>query len=131
MTSGPTTPVIWDRIGISVSGICMVHCMLMPVVLAAVPLWSMAETLHGWLHPVLFIMLVPISFMALVSTRGKPQAKSVQAFLGAGLFVIALAPLLGHEEGGAVVETALTLLGSGLLISGHWRNGRICRRCVH
>ncbi len=56
----------------------MVHCMVMPVVLAALPLWSMAETLHDWLHPLFLVSLVPISVMALVR-RGKPKAKSAMA----------------------------------------------------
>ncbi len=131
MTSGPPPPGIWDRIGISVSGLCMVHCMLLPVVLVAVPLWSTAETLHDWLHPLFFVALLPISFMALVATADKPQAKSVRVLLGVGLFVIVLASLFGHEEGGRILETAVTLLGSGMLVTGHWRNGQICRRCVH
>ena len=131
MTSEPAPPVFWDRIGISLSGLCMVHCMVMPVVLAAVPLWSMADTLHDWLHPVLLILLVPISAIALGSTRGKPQAKSIRVLLGVGLFIIALASFLGHEAVNPFVETTFTLLGSSLLITGHRRNERICRRCVH
>lgn len=78
MTSDPAPPFFWDRIGISLSGLCMVHCMVMPVVLAALPLWSMAETLHDWLHPLFLVSLVPISVMALVR-RGKPKAKSAMA----------------------------------------------------
>ena len=133
MASGPPPPGIWDRIGISFSGLCMVHCMLLPVVLVAVPLWSTAETLHDWLHPLFLVALLPISFMALVATADKPQAKSVRVLLGVGLFgllLIALASLFGHEAANPVVETAFTLLGSGMLVTGHWRNGH-CRRCVH
>ena len=131
MTSGPTPPGIWDRIGISLSGLCMVHCMLLPVVLIAVPLWSTAETLHDWLHPLFLVALLPISLMALVATVDKPQAKSVRVLLGLGLLVIVLASLFRHEEGGRLLETAVTLLGSGMLVTGHWRNGQICRGCMH
>ena len=131
MTSEPAPPVFWDRLGISLSGLCMVHCMAMPAVLAPAPLWSMAETLHDWLHPILFLLLVPISIIALVSTRGKLHAKSVRVLLGVGLFIIALASFFGHQAGSPFVETAFTLLGSGLLITGHRRNERLCRRCVH
>ena len=129
MTSGPTPPGIWDRIGISLSGLCMVHCMLLPVVLITVPLWSTAETLHDWLHPLFLVALLPITFMALVATADKPQAKSVRVLLGVGLLVIVLASLFGHEEG--ILETAITLLGSGMLVAGHWRNGQTCQGCVH
>ena len=131
MTSGPTTPGIWDRIGISLSGLCMVHCMLLPVVLIAVPLWSTAETLHDWLHPLFLVALLPISLMALLATADKPTPKSVRVLLGLGLLVIVLASLFGHEEGGRILETAITLLGSGMLVTGHWRNGQICRGGVH
>ena len=131
MTIKPAPPAFWDRIGISLSGLCMVHCMVMPVVLAVAPLWAMAETLHDWLHPVLLILLVPISIIALISTRGKLHAKSIRVLLGTGLFIIALASFLGHEAVSPVVETSFTLLGSGLLITGHRRNERSCRRCVH
>lgn len=115
----------------SLSGLCIVHCMVMPVVLAAVPLWSMAETLHDWLHPLFLVGVVPISVMALVSTRGKPQAKSIRVFLGVGLFVLTLASFFNHEAVSPFMETAITLLGSGLLIIGHRRNEQICRRCAH
>ena len=125
MTSGPTPPGIWDRIGISLSGLCMVHCLLLPVVLLAVPLWSTAETLHDWLHPLLLVTLLPISLMALVATASKPQAKRVRVLFGLGLLIIALASLFGHDAANPVVETALTLLGSGMLVTGHWRNGQI------
>ena len=101
MTSGPTSPGIWDRIGISLSGLCMVHCMLLPVVLIAVPLWSTVETLHDWLHPLFLVALLLISFMALVATSDKPTPKSVRVLLGVGLLVIVLASLFGHQEGGA------------------------------
>ena len=131
MTSGPTPSGIWDRIGISLSGLCMVHCMLLPVVLIAVPLWSTAETLHDWLHPLFLVALLPITFMALVAPADKPTPKSVRVLLGLGLFVIVLASLFGHEEGGRILETAVTLLGSGMLVTGHWRNGQTCRDCVH
>ncbi len=131
MTSGSTPPGIWDRIGISLSGLCMVHCMLLPAVLIAVPLWSTAQTLHDWLHPLFLVALLPISFMALVATADKPQAKSVRVLLGVGLLVIVLASLFGHQEGGRILETAVTLLGSGMLVAGHWRNGQTCRGCAH
>ena len=131
MTSGPAPPAFWDRIGISVSGICMVHCMVLPVMLAAVPLWSTVETLHDWLHPLFLVALLPISFMALVATADKPRPKSVRVLLGLGLLVIVLASLFGEEEGGRILETAVTLLGSGMLVAGHWRNGQTCRGCVH
>lgn len=130
MTSVSASPAFWDRLGISLSGLCMVHCMVMPVVVAAVPLGATAETVHGWLHPVLLLALVPLTVLALVSTRGKPQAIRIRLVFGVGLLLIVLAPIFSHETASPVVETGFTLLGSGLLIVGHWRNRHTSRCCV-
>jgi len=34
----------WDRLGIGLSALCAVHCLLTPVVLSLLPLW---HTLHA------------------------------------------------------------------------------------
>ncbi|MFQ5571160.1 MAG: MerC domain-containing protein [Rhodothermales bacterium] len=114
----------WDRVGIAVSGICVVHCLLLPVALAVLPLWPLGEALHGWLHPVFALLLVPTTVMAAVSGYRKHRQQVVVALLGTGLVAILVAGGLGYAHPGVAVETALTLCGSGLLIAGHWRNWR-------
>ena len=130
--SAPTTtlaPGRWDRIGVIVSSVCLVHCLLLPIIVATLPLWPLGESLHVWLHPVFALLLIPITLMAIRSGLRKHGQKAPGLLLGSGLLVILGAALWGHATPGFAAESMLTLAGSGLLISGHWRNWRADRCC--
>jgi hypothetical protein len=122
-------PSRWDRIGVIVSGICLVHCLFLPILVATLPLWPMADSLHDWLHPVFALLLIPITLMAVRSGLLKHDQKSPAFLLGSGLLVILGAALWGHYTPGFAAESVLTLAGSGLLIGGHWRNWQADRCC--
>ena len=117
--------------GISLSGLCVLHCLLLPVVLALLPMWTLGESFHAWLHPVFAIILVPTTFVAAVGGFQRHASWQVVWFLAVGLTVIVVAGFLGHDQPGAELETIVTIGGSGLLITGHvlnWRYGaRACR----
>lgn len=115
---------VWDRLGIGLSGLCAVHCLLFPVAVALLPLWPLADAIHTWTHPVLFLLIAPTVWLAL---RGKARRPEVAAPLLGGLAVIALAWFL-HEWTGRWGEALITLAGSLLLIRGHWLNYRSHRR---
>lgn len=110
----------WDRIGIGLSGFCAIHCLFFPVIVALMPLFPVAETVHYWTHPVLFLLIVPTVYFAV---RNDKLPVSIPIFLYSGLFVIALAWML-HEIVGSWGESLITMAGSGLLITGHWQNYR-------
>jgi hypothetical protein len=121
---------VWDRVGIGISGVCMVHCLLLPVLLATLPLWPLAEALHGGLHVAFAVLLVPTTLLAGRSGYRKHRQRGVLVLLVGGLVVVIAASVLGHEMPGAFAETSLTLLGSGLLVGGHWRNRRLAGACT-
>ena len=104
--------------GIGLSGLCAVHCLLIPVILAALPLWPFAEAVHAWTHPILFVLIVPTVIFAIQKSR---NVAGVSIFLYSGLSVIGLAWLL-HDLLGSRGEAVVTLAGSVLLVAGHWMN---------
>ena len=118
---------LWDRIGIGISGLCAVHCLFFPVTLALLPLWPFAEVVHRWSHPVLFILIVPT---VLFAVRKHSKTFLIPMLLYSGLSVVGLAWLL-HDWIGAWGEAFMTLIGSILLISGHWRNYRHHQKQKH
>ncbi len=122
-------PSRWDRIGLAVSSVCVAHCLLLPVLVSTLPLWPLAEALHGWLHPVFALLLVPTTVAAAVYGYRKHGRWGIVALLGVGLLVILVAGVLGHAAPGAFAETSVTLGGSGLLVAGHWRNWHADRCC--
>ncbi len=116
---------IWDRLGIGLSGLCAVHCLLTSIVLALLPLWPMAFDLDAWVHPVFAALLIPTTLLAIRRAVRHRHPKAVSVLLGVGLLLILAAMGIGETEG-AWAEAATTLLGGGLLITGHWRNWRGC-----
>lgn len=110
----------------------MVHCLVLPVVLASLAVWPVMEDVHAWLHPVFAVLLVPTTFVAGRHGWRVHRDNRVIIVLAAGLLVVLAAGVLGHSVPGAFIETALTLLGSTILMVGHWRNWRLMsRRHVH
>jgi len=121
MTGGGT----WDRIGIVLSGLCAVHCLLAPLTLATLSLWPVAFDPDAWLHPIFAVLLIPATLMAIRLAVRHQHARHIPMLLGLGL-VLVLAAMVVGDIAGAMSEAAVTVLGSSLMITGHWRNRRAC-----
>ncbi|NNF58064.1 MAG: MerC family mercury resistance protein [Rhodothermaceae bacterium] len=111
-------PGAWDRFGVALSGLCAAHCLALPVLLLALPCEVLGATLHEALHPAIAAFLVPVTLRA---ARNAPGA----GLLHAGLALVWLA-VPTHAFLGECLGLLLTLVGSGLLISGH-RTNLFCR----
>jgi len=109
----------WDRIGVWISSACAVHCLLMPVLLLALPLWPGAHIIHEVAHPVLAIALVPVTLVAMRTSK----EGALWLFVGLGLVGMGL---FAHDVLGDLSGSALTLLGSLFLITGHRCNQTCC-----
>lgn len=108
----------WDRLGISLSGLCAIHCLFFPVAIALLPVWPVAESIHDWTHPVLFILILPTVFFAL---KDRKIFGPIGLYLFSGLLVVGLAWML-HDWIGDWGEATVTVVGSLLLVRGHWIN---------
>lgn len=126
-----TTTLLWDRLGIGVSGICAIHCLVFPIIISLLPIWPVATAIHDWTHPVFIVLLIPTVYFA---AQRSHYSKKVTVPLVTGLVMVILGWLLGHFWFGAGTETLLTLLGSAVLIAGHWmnfRHHRVCKNSSH
>ena len=97
---------------IAFSGLCFIHCLILPVLSAGLPsLGVLAEA--EWLHKAFVVAALPFSLIALASksTNIIASALIVVGFslLVAGAFVEAL-----HDY-----ETLLPVIGATVLASGH------------
>lgn len=109
---------ILHRAGMALSGLCLVHCLLLPVlpVLAAMmPLVLMASLPAGlqaeWLHAALIAPVAVVSGTALWRGGG----------IGPAVLVAALAALVAALfVANEALETALSVVGAGALLAAHW-----------
>lgn len=123
-----TASVLWDRFGIGVSGICAIHCLIFPVLISLLPISALLPVLHEWLHPVFVATIVPIVFFA---SRRSHYDFTITSILVAGFLFVLIGWLAGHYWFGILFETVVTLIGSGLLIAGHWMNYQHHQKCTN
>ncbi|HAH50302.1 MAG TPA: hypothetical protein DF712_18010 [Balneola sp.] len=116
--SNNTKPGFWDRVGIGLSGICAIHCLLVPVIVALIPLWPAFEEFHEYTHLIFFIAIAPAVYLSL---RQRHKSPKITILLISGLFLIFLAWYF-NDILGEYGEAGVTLIGSILLIWGHWQN---------
>lgn len=123
-----TAQEITDKFAISLSLLCAIHCLALPVILVLLPSLTALQLDNEAFHHWMLIAVLPTSIYALV--MGCKKHKRYQLlFLGfTGLMLLVLAVLLGKETIGEYGEKILTLLGAILIASGHYLNFRLCQK---
>jgi hypothetical protein len=113
-----STSSLLDRSAIGLSGLCLVHCLALPITALAIP--SLAAAAHAeWVHLVLVLVAAPLSAMALFRSGGWRS----------GWILIAATTGLGLLTAGALAqaaadETILTVVGGICLTVAHLINLR-------
>lgn len=116
----------WDHAGIGASFLCVVHCLLTPLLMTALP--AMAATEHQT-HNVFAIIILLFGLLAFIPGYRKHHKKSVpvNGIMGASMIILAAElPEIANAE---LIETILVLVGGITLISAHLRNIYWCRFC--
>lgn len=114
-----TKSLNWDRIGIALSGICMVHCLALPIVVAFLPVLTLGLGHSHLFHALILILVIPTVILAL---RKAHRQALVITLLGSGLLLIIAGLSSGSFWHNYFLETILTVAGSIFLVSGHITN---------
>lgn len=122
-----------DTVGVLLSGICMLHCLALPILLTLFPILHISLLDETTFHLIMIVFILPISSVAL--TIGCRQHKDLLTLaLGiTGLSILTLTAFFGHQLFGLTGERLVTSLGSVILAGAHIQNFRCCRRdnCQH
>ena len=115
-----------DKLAIGFSMVCVVHCLVLPILLILLPPFSGLfalddEMFHQWM----LYAVLPISIAALM--MGYLHHRSYKVFLvgSIGLLLIIISTTLGHDLLGETGEVVLSILGSIIIAFGHFRNYRL------
>jgi hypothetical protein len=120
-----------DSLGASVSGLCLVHCISMPLVFAFAP--TLAHLIPGdeIVHRFFAFLVVGAGLPSFIIGFRKHKKWLVVAVGLAGMSVILGALIFGDHFGSHAAEIAVTMIGSLLLTAAHLSNRTFCRRCDH
>ncbi len=119
----------YDKIAISFSVVCALHCLLLPIAVIFLP--SISATFLGTedFHKTLLYFVIPSSIIALslgCKMHGKYEVYSYGFF---GIGALLFASFFGHDYLGEVGEISLTLIGAGIVSLGHYKNQKLCADC--
>jgi hypothetical protein len=117
-----------DSLGILLSGLCIVHCLALPLLLSLLPLFG--ESIfggHGF-HEMLLLFVVPLSLVALGFGYRRHHDARVLVYGATGLALLAFATygykLIGLSEN---AERSLSVIGGLIHAAGHVLNFRLTR----
>lgn len=115
----------WDNIGILISSLCAIHCLVTPILILTLPVLGNAFE-EEWVHLVMALFVVPIGVFAFWS--GYKHHKKIKVFsLGvAGLLLVGGASLAPHSWVEFFGHDLVTIFGSSFLITAHVLNRRAC-----
>jgi len=116
-----------DKIAMSLSMICAIHCLLLPVIILTMP--TLAATMLGdeAFHTILLYFVIPTSLFSLSMGCKRHRNKKILAAGFIGLSVLILTQILGHDILGETGEKISTLVGSLFIIVSHFKNHQLCK----
>lgn len=118
----PERMPLWDRAGMWVSVVCMLHCLALPVGAILLP-FAAREALHDPAHWVLFALAFPLALVAFVG-GWRQHGRWLPGALGALGVTLLVVALTLHS-----LETVLSVLGGLVLVGAHLLNHRHSETC--
>ena len=117
-----------DKLSIGLSMLCAIHCLLLPVLLVALPSIGSLQLADEAFHLWMLIAVIPTSIYALTIGCKKHQRYRLLYWGISGLILMILAIWVGHDIAGEAGEKALTLLGALLVVIAHVGNFKRCQK---
>jgi hypothetical protein len=115
---------IWDRIGISASLLCVVHCLFTPLLVLFMPIAGEFFS-HETFHVIIAVIVFPVAVWALWNGYQQHHKRSVLYFGAAGITLMIFGMILGEFD--RRFEYA-GMISAGLLLAwAHYTNLRSCR----
>ena len=127
----PKVQLISDRIAMLLSSLCVIHCLLTPILLISIPALASVSILNDeTFHQILLFFVLPIGTFALLVGYLHHRNKWVVLAGVTGLTLLS-SPLLvewvgvGHEVLGEYGEVVITVIASFIIVSAHIVNYRL------
>ena len=115
-----------DRAAICFSSLCILHCLLVPVLLVAYPIGILTTLSDEIFHQIMVSMALPLSLVSLYVGYGHHKRNQLIVFGGIGLVILTLPFVVPHELISESGETWLTVSGALILCMAHVVNFRLC-----
>lgn len=122
------TSVKLDKFAILLSGVCLVHCLLTPVLVTLLPILTTSVLLDdSMFHKLMLWLVLPTSLVALFLGCRKHKKWFIAATGALGIAILIGVAFIGHELFGITGEKVATSIGGIVLAVSHYLNYRACQ----
>ncbi len=116
-----------DAAAVFISGLCLVHCLIWPVLLVAVPALAVVVAIPHSFHEIALMVAVPTSMVAL-GLGWRQHRRWLPTLLALpGLALLAVGEYAFH---GAAIEPLFAVSGAAILVAAHGLNWLHSRAAV-
>ncbi|HAT28021.1 MAG TPA: hypothetical protein DCS89_13475 [Gammaproteobacteria bacterium] len=122
-----------DTAAVVLSGVCMLHCLALPIALTILPIVNVTLLDESTFHLIMMAVILPISVIALTIGCRQHKDKLTLVLGSVGLGVLTITALFGHDLLGLTGERIVTSVGGLILAAAHIQNYLCCRNndCAH
>ena len=122
-----------DTAAVALSGICLLHCLALPIVLTALPIFNITLLGESAFHAIMLLFILPVSVVALTIGCRQHRDRPTLLLGITGLAILTVMALFGHDLIGLTGERLITSAGGIVLAMAHIQNYRCCRNnnCQH
>lgn len=116
-----------DKAAVALSGLCLVHCLALPLVIALFPVFGFTVVDHGTFHQLILVVVVPTTVLALGVGYRRHRHLSVPLLGALGVAALVVAAFAVHAVSTETVERGVTIAGGLLIAAAHIQNFRLTR----
>ena len=116
-----------DKIAMTLSMICVIHCFFVPSFLILGVGYLSLTVDNEFVHKAIVLLAIPISLFALAIGYKNHKTSSFIPMAVFGLLMLILAVVLGESVLGETGERIFTLFGSAALAYAHYKNYQTCK----
>jgi hypothetical protein len=115
-----------DRTAVALSGLCLLHCLALPVLLGLLPFAAQFGDEH--FHQQMLLLVIPVSVLAF--GLGFRRHGRISVLLGGaiGLLLLTVGATVVHARMGTTADQLFTLSAALILAVCHFYNSRFSRR---
>jgi len=114
-----------DRLGITATSLCALHCIFLPVLLPALPLLGLSFLAdHAWEH--IFLVITGILGTFALFSGFKKYHKRLYPFY---LLFLGIAIYWIKHDFSEALEPYFIIVGASLIVAAHIINLKLCNNC--
>ena len=114
-----------DNVAVALSGVCLLHCLTLPVLIAVLPFAGQFGQDH--FHVQMLLVVLPVSVIAFTLGYRRHRVKSIIAWGSVGTLLLVLGATVVHTSFGLIADRAVTIFGALILALAHYFNNRYSR----